>query len=129
MMAKKFMDHLRQASIVSDRQMGLVNQHPSRDTEQVGSIAMTYGMLTGGDIDIILDEQRREYRMFGKIAVELGMLSPKQVDNLYNVQQMRKTVEVAEALILSGTCPFADVCEHLGSFLAGRVPTEFAGHS
>ena len=80
--------------------------------------AFSYGMINGGDIDLILDEQSKNYRPFGEIAMSMGMLTHEQVDGLHQVQQMRATVEVAEALALSGVCPTDQIMTQLGRFFS-----------
>lgn len=85
--------------------------------EPIGSIAFRYGMVTGADIDAILDQQRRDHRRFGEIAVDLGILTRDHVEMLLRVQQLRGAVEIAEALALSGLCEVDEVLAQLGSFL------------
>jgi hypothetical protein len=86
--------------------------------EQIGSIAFSYGLLTGADIDLILDEQRTNYRPFGEIAISKGLLTREQV--LLGVQRLRAATEVAEALVLSGLCSMEEVMSQLSRFLARR---------
>jgi hypothetical protein len=85
--------------------------------EPIGSIAFSYGMVTGAEIDAILDEQRRVHRRFGEIAVDMGILTQDQVDTLVSVQQFRAVTEVAEALALSGFCGVDEMMARLGAFL------------
>ena len=85
--------------------------------EPMGSIAFRYGMITGADIDAILDQQRRDHRRFGEIAVDLGILTHDHVEILLRVQQLRGAVEIAEALALSGLCEVDEVLAQLGCFL------------
>ncbi len=86
--------------------------------EPIGSIAFSHGMISGGDIDLILDEQRRDYRPFGEIAMSMGMLKGDQVDALLRVQQMRAAVETAEALALAEMCSIQEVASQLGAFFS-----------
>jgi len=86
--------------------------------EQIGSIAFGHGMITGADIDVILDEQRANYRPFGEIAISKGLLTREQVDTLLSVQQMRAATETAEALALLRICPIEQVITRLGQFLS-----------
>jgi hypothetical protein len=88
--------------------------------EQIGSIAFSYGLLTGADIDLILDEQRTNYRPFGEIAISKGLLTREQVETLLGVQRLRAATEVAEALVLSGLCSMEEVMSQLSRFLARR---------
>ncbi len=88
--------------------------------EPIGAIAFRYGMLSGREIDEILDQQRSCDRPFGEIAIERGALTATQVQNLLRVQQMRAACEAAEALTLSGVCAYEDVMSRLGRFLASQ---------
>ncbi len=88
--------------------------------EPIGAIAFSYGMITGGDIDDILDEQRRTHQPFGEIAVDKGLLSRQQVETLLQVQRVRTVIQTAEALALAGICPLAEVMMQLGRFLASE---------
>lgn len=88
--------------------------------EPIGAIAFRYGMLSGGEIDEILDRQRHCNLPFGELAIEQGVLTENQLENLLRVQQMRAACEAAEALILSGVCSFEDVTVRLGRFLASQ---------
>jgi hypothetical protein len=84
--------------------------------EPIGSIAFSHGMIASSDIDVILDEQRRDYRPFGEIAMEMGMLRRQQVEALLEVQQMRGAVAIAEAMALSEVCPIDQMVTQLGRF-------------
>lgn len=86
--------------------------------EPIGAIAFRYGLITGSQIDDILDEQRREYRPFGEIAVDKEMLTTAQVETLLYIQHFRSAVETAEALALAGVCPAERLVVHLGRFLS-----------
>ena len=88
--------------------------------EPIGAIAFRYGMITGSDIDLVLEEQRRHYRRFGETAMNMGMLTPTQVEALVQIQQLRLVTETAEALALAGICPLDRVMTELGRFLAQR---------
>jgi hypothetical protein len=86
--------------------------------EPIGAIAFRYGLITGADIDDILDEQRRAYRPFGEIAVDKHLLTEQQLEVLLYIQQMRGAIEAAEALALAEVCPVDRLVTHLGRFLS-----------
>lgn len=86
--------------------------------EPIGCIAFKYGLVTSGDIDMILDDQRRNHRPFGEIAIEMGIITKPQLNALLKVQQMRAATEIAEALALSGAQPVEEIMARLGEFLA-----------
>lgn len=120
-MRRAFLEFLAaKGAVPADRVDELWNMLRSAP-EPIGSIAFSHGMITGGDIDVILDEQRRRYRPFGEIAMEMGMLRREQVEALLLVQQMRAAVETAEALALSGFCSVEEVRSELGRFF--HTPT------
>ncbi len=120
-MRKAFLEYLASEGIIStdvaDNLQGLLRGVP----EPIGSIAFSYGMITGSDIDVILDEQRRDYRPFGEIAMEMGMLRREQVETLLRVQQVRGATDTAEALALSGVCSLEDTLKHLSQFLLCEI--------
>ena len=66
----------------------------------------------------MLDEQRRNYRLFGEIAMSMGMLTRAQVDALLGIQRLRRATEAAEALASSGIGPIDGVMAELGRFLS-----------
>ena len=116
-MRKAFLEYLATEGIISpdvaENLQGLLRGVP----EPIGSIAFSYGMITGSDIDVILDEQRRDYRPFGEIAMDMGMLRREQVETLLRVQQVRGATDTAEALALSGVCSVEDTLKQLSRFL------------
>lgn len=120
-MRKAFLEFLATTGIAPPERLDDFRNLLRGAREPLGSIAFSYGMITGGDIDVILDEQRRDYRPFGKIAMEMGMLTRQQVETLLRIQQMREAVETAEALALSGVCPIDEVMSQLGRFFAAQA--------
>ena len=88
--------------------------------EPIGAIALRYGMLSAGDIEIILDEQRSSPQLFGQIALNMGMLRRNQLESLLAVQQLQSAVSAAEALLLSGISTAEQMTTLLGRFLAAQ---------
>lgn len=117
-MRNAFIDHLTThgglATEASERLHSLLRGAP----EPIGLIAFKYGLVTTGDIDMILDEQRKNRRPFGEIAIEMGVITKPQLKALLKVQQMRAATEIAEALALSGVQPVEEVMIRLGEFLS-----------
>jgi hypothetical protein len=116
-MRKAFIEYLTSEGVIISPPADKLNTMLRRAPEPIGAIAFSYSMLTGGDIDRILDEQRESHEPFGEIAMKYGMLTHDQVEALLRVQQMRAATEIAEALSLSGHVPVEDICAHLGKFL------------
>jgi hypothetical protein len=119
-MRKAFLESLATQGIVPSKRLENLHRLLRGAPEPIGSLAFSYGMINGGDIDVILDEQRADHRPFGEIAMSMGMLTREQVDSLVQVQQMRATVETAEALVLSGICTIDEMMTQLGRFFSQR---------
>jgi hypothetical protein len=117
-MRTAFLDFLAAEGIIPPEQMDQIHGLLRAAPEPIGSIAFTYGMITGNEIDAILDEQRTMYRPFGEIAVSKGLLTPEQVETLLGVQRTRAATEVAEALALAGICPMKEIIKYLSRFLS-----------
>ncbi len=125
-MRQAFLDALSAEGTLPGERIAEIRDLLRAGPEPIGAIAYSYGMITGADIDIILDEQRVSRRRFGEIAVSLGILEEEQVVVLLRIQQLRAASEIAEALSLSGVCSFDDAVSHLGRFLA-RTPEKCLG--
>jgi hypothetical protein len=93
----------------------LAHRHSVR--EPIGMIAVSHGLISPMEIDVILDRQRATQEKFGEAAVALGMLTAEQVDLLIKIQEFRSSSEIAEALALSGTLTIEDAARYLGAFL------------
>lgn len=117
-MRTAFLGYLANEGVIPPDQTGQIEGLLRAVPEPIGLIAFSYGMITGNDIDAILDEQRKAYRPFGEIAVSKGLLSPEQVETLLGIQRMRAVTEVAEALALAGICSMEVIIAQLGSFLS-----------
>lgn len=117
-MRKVFLEFLTSEGIISSEELTQIQGLLRGAPEPIGSIAFSYGMITGNDIDAVLDEQRTTYRPFGEIAVSKGLLTHEQVQTLLGIQRIRAAAESAEALALSGTCPMEQVMPQLGRFLS-----------
>jgi hypothetical protein len=117
-MRTAFLDFLAAEGVIAPEQMDQIQSLLRAVPEPIGSIAFSYGMTTGNDIDAILDDQRTLHRPFGEIAVSRGILTQQQVETLLGIQRMRAVTEVAEALALAGVCPMEEVVTQLGRFLS-----------
>jgi|CXWL01.1.fsa_nt_gi hypothetical protein len=116
-MRDSFIDFLTTNSTLSAETYERLRSMLRGAPEPIGSIAFKYGIITSGDIDMILDEQRKNHRRFGEIAIEMGIFTKPQLKSLLKVQEMRAAVETAEALALSGVRPTEEIMAHLGEFL------------
>ena len=116
-MRKAFLEFLAAEGIITDDVADNLQSLLRGVPEPIGSIAFSYGMITTNDIDVILDEQRKDYRPFGEIAMDMGMLRREQVETLLRIQQVRGATDTAEALALSGVCSVEETLKHLSRFL------------
>ncbi len=116
-MRRAFIDFLAAEGVVPENRLESLHYLLRGTPEPIGCIAFNYGMVHEGDVDHILEEQRRTYRSFGEIATRLGMLNRTQIDSLLQVQKIRGAIEVVEALTLSDLCPIDELMAHLGRFL------------
>ena len=117
-MRDSFIDYLASHSTLSAETFEGLRSMLRGAPEPMGSIAFKYGLVTSGDIDMILDEQRKNHRRFGEIAIEMGIFTKPQLKSLLKVQEMRAAVETAEALALSGALPAEVIMAHLGEFFS-----------
>lgn len=117
-MRKAFFEFLVTEGVLASTQLERVQKVLRAAPEPIGSIAFSYGMITGADIDTILDDQRTKYRPFGEIAVAKDLLTPAQVENLLAVQRMRAATEIAEALVLGEICSRERILPLFGQFLS-----------
>jgi hypothetical protein len=117
-MRKAFFEFLVAEGVLAPAELERVQNTLRTAPEPIGSIAFGYGMITGADIDAILDEQRADYRQFGEIAIAKRLLTRQQVENLLGIQLIRAATEIGEALVLAGICPMERVLPLLGRFLS-----------
>ncbi len=119
-MRKAFVEYLVAQGLLPPSGAGSLRDLLRGAPEPIGSIAFSYGMITGSDIDAILDEQRESHSPFGEIARRMGMLTRAQIETLLRIQQVRAATEIAEALALSGLCSSDDIVAHLGQFFSKK---------
>jgi hypothetical protein len=104
--------------VIPPEQVAQIQDLLGTTPESMSSIAFSYGMLMGDDIDEILDEQRTTSRSFGEIALTKGLLTTEQIKALIAIQPIRTTTRVAEALVLARVCPVEEIMGHLSRFLS-----------
>jgi hypothetical protein len=119
-MRNDFIEVLEKEGLLPSERLEWLRLMRRPPAEPIGSIAFSHGMLTGDDVDQILDRQKQSRQPFGQIAVEMGILDDRQITRLLEIQRLRSLMATAEAMILTGMCPTADVMSRLGRFLAGR---------
>ncbi|HEY3242597.1 MAG TPA: GGDEF domain-containing protein [Phycisphaerae bacterium] len=113
-----FLDHLVTRGVLTAGQAARLAEFCQRGGDPIGFIAVSQGLLSGTQIDDILNQQSRSARKFGEIAVELRMLRAAQVDTLLQIQQLRAFAHMVEALALAGAAPLATLIDQLADFLA-----------
>lgn len=119
-MTREFTEFLAAERVITPEQTERVQEVASKVREPIGSIAFSYGLLSGDDVDVILNEQRKQHRQFGEIAAAMGMLTRAQVESLVQVQHIRGVMEIAEALVLAGVTDAAAMFRAVGRFLSQR---------
>ena len=119
-MRKMFIEFLRASNIIPAGRLEDLHRLIRTVPEPIGAIAFSYGMISGGDIDVVLEQQRKNHRPFGELAMSMGMLTLEQVNTLLRVQEMRGAIEVAQALALSGICAVDEMMLQLGRFFSQR---------
>jgi hypothetical protein len=117
-MRKAFFEFLVAEGVLAPTELDRVQKMLRAAPEPIGSIAFGYGMITGADIDTILDEQRTDYRQFGEIAIAKRLLTREQVEILLGIQLIRAATEIGEALVLAGICSMERIMPLLGQFLS-----------
>jgi hypothetical protein len=95
-----------------------------RNREPIGIIAVEHGLISGHQVDEILDRQRGSKARFGELAVEMGLLKDAEVSWLIEVQNFRAVSSVAEALALSGLMPFNNAARLLADFVTEHANRE-----
>ncbi len=124
-MRSSFMDYLVEEGVVPAERLAHLQRNWRDAADTIGAIAFRHRVLSGEDIDDILDEQVRQYRPFGQIACELGRLDEQQVRMLLRMQQLRMAVDLVEELVLSGIVTADQILPHFGRFMqrnADSVP-------
>jgi len=120
-MRKAFLEFLVSEGVLAPQRMSELQNLHKGASEPIGLIAFSFGLIGGGEIDLLLDHQRRDYRSFGQIAMEMGLLTRQQVQTLLMIQQMRGAVETAEALALAGVGSIEGLMASLGRFFAVKA--------
>lgn len=117
-MIDDFLQFAAERGLLTSEQVRLVRTQLRTAPEPIGMLAFRHGMISGADIDRILEAQRDDGRVFGELAIEMGLLTAAQIEALLCVQRCRNAVEVAEALALSGLVPPGRILPCLGEFLS-----------
>ncbi len=118
-MREAFLEYLFDSGVVAESP-AVLRKYLRGVPEPLGSLAFQYGIMYGGDVDLVLARQRDDIRQFGEIAIDLGILTPAQLRSLLRVQQIRQAVEVAEALTLAGYIDEEVVLDMFACFLLER---------
>ena len=120
-MVEDFLQFVASRGLLTTEQLKIVRTQLRTAPEPIGMLAFRHGMISGADIDRVLEAQRHDGRVFGELAVEMGLLTTEQIQALLCVQRYRYAVEVAEALALSGLVPPGRILPALGEFLSARA--------
>jgi len=121
-MREAFLQYLLDQGVVEPATLSGLRGAMRMAPEPIGSIAFSFGLLGPGDVELVLDAQRRDYAPFGEIAIREGLLTREQVTQLLYVQQVRAAAGLAEALTLTGHGDLAETMRLFASFLLERAP-------
>ncbi len=116
-MRNPLIEYLVRHEVIDAEKLAQFKRHWRDAADSIGAIAFRHGVLSGADVDDILDEQVREYRPFGQIARELGRLTEEQVNALLQMQQLRLAMDLLEALVVAQVATAEELVPHFGRFL------------
>ena len=95
-MRTPFAEFLVQNGLVSADVAQRTSDWCMRTRIPIGLIAVGHGLISGTNIDDVLEHQRDTCVRFGEAAVEMRLLSQRQVDTLLEIQRFREAAEIAE---------------------------------
>jgi hypothetical protein len=116
-MRDQFIEYLVNTDAVDRERLHVIVDVFTGTTEPLGLIALSHGLLTGSQINKVMEAQRQDSRPFAEIAQQMKFLNPQQAHTLLEIQKVRVAAEIAEALALSGDCTVEQVMGHLARFL------------
>ena len=123
-----FLDHLLERGLISQSGHTDLSQWSRHSRIPLGMLAVHHGLLTGEDIDSILDAQRSSFKLFGELAVEMGLLNEAHVPVLLDIQAFQLACSAAQGVALSGAMSLPAVLVELGDFVS-RCPEMVLEHS
>ena len=113
-----FLDHLLEHGLISQSCHADLSRWSRHSRIPFGMLAVHHGLLTGEDIDSILDAQRSSFKLFGELAVEMGLLHGGLVPVLLEIQAFQRTCSAAQGVALSGAMSLPAVLAELGDLMA-----------
>jgi hypothetical protein len=113
-----FLDHLLELGLIPQSCHADLSQWSRHSRIPFGMLAVHHGLLTGEDIDSILDAQRSSFKLFGELAIEMGLLRGAHVPVLLDIQAFQCACSVAQGVALSGAMSLPAVLAELGDLMA-----------
>jgi len=126
-MEMPFLNFLQSTGRLSADEVERISRWAASNREPIGMIAVAHGLITGEQIDEVLDHQRRSGSKFGQIGVELGLLTEKQVQTLLEIQHHRTVMAVLEAMALSESLPLIEGLRAQSEFITTRPDQALTG--
>lgn len=99
-MKQSFADYLVATGRISEERIDLIPHSQCVLHEPIARLALSHGLLTGREVDFILNRQKAERGYFGETAVQLGLMNERQLRVLLTGQAVHDCVELVEDLAL-----------------------------
>lgn len=126
-MPNAFVEFLTENGRITQDQAHNLDAWLRHDPQPLGMIAMSHGLLTGHEIDEVLQRQSETRELFGDVAVKTALLTNQQLERILEVQQFRRHVTVVESLALSGRMGIEDAAECFAEFLRWQPAASLTG--
>lgn len=126
-MEMPFLSYLRSTGRLSHSDVERISRWAMSNREPIGMIAVAHGLITGEQIDEVLDRQRQSGEKFGQVGIELGLLTEKQVQTLLEIQRQRMVTVVLEALSLSESLPLREGLLAHAEFITSQPDQALSG--
>lgn len=102
MNTKLFAQYLLERGLIDREQMLEVIEEQQAVNAGAGEMAVTMGLLTPDDLQVIRAEQLRNDEPFGRTALSLDLLTQKQLDRLKAHERSKRKMLLSEILVARG---------------------------
>ncbi len=83
----------------------------------IGALCLRFGIMDVDQLDHLLETQENEGGLFGEIGIRLGYLSEEIVNQLLEIQELNRRMELTEMLYLQGTVNLKESLSYLSDGL------------
>lgn len=126
-MSIPFIQYLVDDGAITPTDAERIEAWTSRRHDPIGIIAVEHGMILGRQIDQILSRQQELGLRFGQTGVEMGHLTEGNMACLLELQQLRASWRVIEAILLSGMLPSERILRAYATFVLDAEGRGFGG--